>query len=76
MKSLLDTEGSLSEHLSSEEANKKSKAGIKKIKLVFAIIEGNSRAKAIIAKYTAENVVVKSIQCFQKYFLMMYTKRV
>ena len=69
---LLDPEGSLSEHLSSEairEANKEVKSVLsKESNKCSPYLRATGKQKAIIAKYTAENGIVKSIQHFQKNF--------
>ena len=67
---LLDPEGSLSEHLSSEAIRDK------EVKLVLSkesskhslYLRATGKQKAIVAKYTAENGIVKSIRHFQKNF--------
>ena len=69
---LLDPEGSLSEHLSSEairEANKEVKSVLsKESNKCSPYLRATGKQKAIIAKYTAENGIVKSIRHFQKNF--------
>ena len=69
---LPDPEGSLSEHLSSEairEANKEVKLVLsKESSKRSTYLRVTGKQKAIIAKYAAENGIVKSIRHFQKNF--------
>ena len=67
---LPDPEGSLSEHLSSEairEANKEVKLVLSKESSKRSpYLRATGKQKAIVAKYAAENGIVKSIRHFQK----------